>query len=289
MNKTIAAVIVVAILIGAGCAAFFISKSGNKGNDDTKLELFDPNVEAVLEAYGNVNEDCVIDAKDALVLTQALEMGIADQYKYADANFDGTVNSQDVEYIHKIINATFENPVKVKHINRYTEGDYYAVGEFPINSVAISASANVLTMFKHIGVLNQIKAVAFYSGVEEVLLSEYQYLFCDKGKFDPASETVYRVGGSAGYFAQESLVKHITSDGVKAVITADNSKTYLAGPSSSYPYGMTEKEVLDLGLSVVRIAPASPDFSVFLSDMSMLCLVFGLPTDQIEKITTWLT
>ncbi len=178
--------------------------------------------------------------------------------------------------------------MKVRHLNRYTEGDYYTESMVPMDSVAISASANILTMFKHIGINHQTKAVAFNSGVEKVLLAEYQYLFCDK-TFSPGDESVFRVGGSAGYFAKESLVRHITSDRLDGLITADNAKSYLAGPSSTYPYGMTEQEVKDLNLSVIRIAPASTDYSVFLSDMAMLCFAFGLSSEKIEDISSWLT
>ena len=276
----------VAMLAAAGLASFIDLKCGYRGTD-MKLELFDPDIHAVLEVYGNVNEDDVIDEKDIELLDEAISTGTSKDYRYADADFDGKVDRNDIDFIRKIMDATFENPVKVRHLNRYTEGDYYTESMIPMDNVAISASANILTMFKHIGINSQIKAVAFNSGVEQVLLAEYQYLFCDK-TFDPGDDSKYRVGGSAGYFAKESLVRHITADHLDGLITADNAKSYLAGPSSTYPYGMTEKEVKDLNLSVIRIAPASTDFSVFLSDMAMLCFAFGISSEKIEQISSWL-
>lgn len=293
-NMQILAVVVVVVVVAAGAGTFlFLNNNHNDKATGVKLDLLNSELSPTLEVYGNVNEDLVIDEKDVQALQKAIEENKTADYKYADANFDGVVNADDVTYINKIINASLSDPVEIKHIQRYTNGDYYLKEgrstTIPTNAVCATAAANMLTMFKHIGILDEIKCVAWYSAVDPVLLSDYTKFFCDKTfSKDGTGSYTYRVGGSAGYFSEELLTNHINNDHITAIITADNASSYLSGASKSYTYGITEDKAYELGLDVIRVAPASSDFESFLSDLALLALVTGKATSKIATLETWL-
>ena len=254
---------------------------------DADLQLIDSRIDPVLEAYGNVNEDLVIDEADAELLSRAIADGTASQYRYADANFDGKVDQADVDYIYSIIDATFDSPVDVMHLNRYTGGDYYTVTSYPFDSIAISGSGNIILMLMYADVNEEIKALSYFSRIDSTLYADYQYLFADYGiNFDVTQSYQYRVGASAGYFSEELLVNHINEDGISAIITADNANTYLAGASSSHAYGIDEERAEELGLDVVRVASASTDPVSYLSDIALLCFLMQKDVD-VEGLVDW--
>ena len=289
-NTKIIAVIVVIIVIVAGVAAYVVS-SDDKPDDtptETNLQLLDSNIEPVLEVYGNVNEDMVIDDWDLELLTQIVADGDASQYRYADANFDGTVDEKDIDYLQSIIGATFENPVTVKHLNRYNTGDYYTESKYPTNSVAISGTTNIIMMLQYADILDEIKALTYSGLIDATMFDDYQYLFSDysSGTFDVNNEYKYRVGASAGYFSEELLANHIVNDGITAIFTADVATTYLAGASSSHAYGIDEKRAEELGLDVIRVASASTDPESYISDIALLCFFTGKDVD-LQPMVDW--
>jgi hypothetical protein len=292
---TIAIVAIVAVFAVIVCASVLMQESPKYDPKDVDLSnLANADLKPCLEVYGNVNEDLVIDNEDVKALEAALKDGTASKLKYADANFDGKVDSNDVEYIKKIMNASFDNPVEIKHIQRYSDGDYYVDESkgrsttIPVKAIATTASANMLTLYKHLGICDEIKAVAWYSKVDQTLLSEYQKFFVDS-KFDIEGSPIYRVGGSAGYFSEEMLTKHIVNDGITTLITADNASSYLCGPSKSYPYGITEDRAYELGLDVIRIAPAATEFDNFLSDLALIALVTGKDLSTVKELQSWIS
>lgn len=254
---------------------------------DADLQLISGDINPVLEVFGNVNEDLVIDEADAELLSQAIADGTASQYRYADANFDGKVDQDDVDYIYSIINATSDSPVDVMHLNRYTDGDYYTVTSYPFDSIAISGSANIILMLMYAGVNEEIKALSYSTTIDSTLYADYQYLFSDYGiDFDVTQSYQYRVGASAGYFSEELLANHIIEDGISAIITADNANTYLAGASSSHAYGIDEERAEELGIDVVRVASASTDPVSYLSDIALLCFLMQKDVD-LDGLVDW--
>ena len=299
-----------AIIIVAGGAATAIAlnnnnKSGDNSDDSDKVDIKPANltlasadVKPVLEVYGNVNNDAVIDENDKTALQAAIANGTTADYKYADANFDGTVNDADVSYIDSIINATVDAPVQVKHLNRFTNGDYYSVSYVPINSFVMTGSANMFLMAKYLGINSEIKGIAYSGLIDGTLYSEYQTFFSDNStsvnwKQAVTADLTYRVGGSAGYFNTELVSNHITSDGVKAIVTADNASTYLKGDSSSYVGCLTEKKATDpvgeggLNLGVFRFKAASTDMSEYLSDLAMFAFILNKDPAKISQMATW--
>jgi len=294
-KAVIAIVAIVVVFAAIVCVGLLTQEKPKYDPADVDLsQLASADINPCLEVFGNVNEDLVIDDKDVKALESALKDGTAKNLRYADANFDGVVDKNDVEYIKKIMNASFDNPVEIKHIQRYSDGDYYVdtskgrTTTIPVNSLAVTASANMLTMFKHLGICDEIKAVAWYSKVDQTLLADYQKFFIDS-KFDVEGSPVYRVGGSAGYFSEEMLTKHIVNDGVTTLITADNAASYLNGPSKSYPYGITEDRAYELGLDVIRVAPAATDFESFLADVALIALVTGKDSSIVTDLQSWIS
>lgn len=283
MNAKIVAVVLAVVIVSGGVAAAVALNNNNKNNkDETELNLQSSDVKACLEVYGNVNEDSVIDAKDKEILTQAIADGKTADYRYADANFDGTVNDADVAYIQSIIDATYASPVEVKHLCRYTKGDYYNVSKVPIDSIVMTGAANMFAMVKYLGLggpsdSNPIKGIAYSGKIDATLYPEYQSFF----------NTTYRVGNSAGYFNIEKVTNMVTNKDVKAIFTADNASSYLSGSSTSYPDCYDEKGAKDAGLFVFRFAHASTNMSVYLSDLSQMVFVLGLTTDAIPALEAW--
>lgn len=287
-KKQTTAILVVVIIVIAAVAAI-MATGGEKKESDATLNLLDDNFSPILEVYGNVNEDIVIDENDVIALENALKNGTASSLRLADANGDGRIDQDDVEYVKTIISATPDNQVVVKHLNRYTKGDYWQESKYPINSMAISASANIIMMMKYAGINEQIKAVSYSGKIDSVMYDDYQYLFSDYGgTFDVNNSYKYRVGASAGYFSAELLTNHINNDGITAIITADNASTYLNGSSSSHAYGITEDTAInDLGLSVIRIAAASTDPQAYISDLALLAFMTQSDSSKISNITAW--
>ncbi len=310
IDAKIIAVVLGVIVVAGGVTAAVVYNNNNNDSDDEEttpsgptinpatLSLLSSEISPVLEVYGNVNNDLVIDSADKTLLQEAITNGTTANYKYADANFDGTVDDADVTYIQSIIDATPASPVQVKHLNRFTDGDYYTVSYAPINSFVMSGSANMFLMMKYVGAGSEIKGIAYNGKIDATLYSEYQTLFSDSSKSynwktGTGDSLTYRVGGSAGYFNTELVSNHITSDGVKAILTADSAGTYLKGDNSSNKGCLDEKTATDptteggLNLSVYRFKAASTDMTEYLSDLAMLAFVLQKDAADISDMATW--
>lgn len=261
--------------------------------------LLNTEVSPTLNVCGNVNGDLVIDENDISALRSMIEAGTTDSLKVndsinlGDANHDGKVDSDDLTYIQSIIDATVSNPVTVTHLNRYGDGDYWTESKYPIASFASAGSANMLLMYMHLGIKDQIKAISYYSKPDETLFADYLYLFSDSStKWNSTDTTLhYRVGGSATYFSKELLTKHITDDNITAVIVADNH-SYLqgySGKSAAYQYAITEADAEALGLDVIRVAPSETDQSEYLSDYALLAFFMKVDDSIVSNIASWIS
>ena len=100
MYVKIVAVLVVAIVAGAGGSAAFMIM-----NNDHKII---PEVEATVEIYGNANNDAYINSDDVDLLNSIAESGYWDSSKYpfADADLDGFITKKDAEIAQKIIDGS---------------------------------------------------------------------------------------------------------------------------------------------------------------------------------------
>ena len=99
MDKKLIAIIVAAVVVVAGVGVYFLATDGS---DNSKASI-----DSSLFIYGNANNDYTIDNNDKDVAESIIkgESGYTlAKYPLADANCDGTVNSDDVAIIQKLIN-----------------------------------------------------------------------------------------------------------------------------------------------------------------------------------------
>ena len=264
--------------------------------NSTTLKLLNSEVNPTLNVCGNVNGDLVIDANDKAALEQMIADGttgtlqVTDKVNLGDANMDGVVDENDVTYIQSIIDATFSDPVLVRHLNRSTNGDYWTESHYPTASFASTGAANMMMVYKLLGITSQIKAISYSGAVDNSLFDEYTYLYdsADAGTFNSGSGYKYRTGGSAGYFFSEELVNHKNNDKITAVIVADSVGSYL--PSTGGTKGLTEAQVKDpegINLDVIRIAPASTDATKLISDIALIGFFTKSDASVCSDLTTW--
>ncbi|MBO4551583.1 MAG: hypothetical protein J5673_00065 [Candidatus Methanomethylophilaceae archaeon] len=283
ISTKVIAVVLAVIVVAGGVTAVVVYNNNNNKNDygDTDLQLASADIKPVLEVYGNVNEDLTIDAKDIEVLNKAITDGKTADYRYADANHDGTVNADDATYIQSIIDATPASPVNIYHLNRANTGDYYAWSKAPVDAVVGTGAGNMFTMYKYLGIESAgsgpLKGIAYYSKIDASLYAEYQSFF----------NSTYRVGNSAGFFNIEKVTDMITLQGVQAIFTADSMANYLCGSNDSYPNCYTEQGAIEAGLGVYRFAPAATDMSSYLSDLAMMSFVLGRSNDVVTVLEVW--
>jgi iron complex transport system substrate-binding protein len=129
MDNKILAIIVVAIIVVAGCSVALLTMNNNApAKDDT--------VTATVEIYGNANNDAYIDDKDVSLLNDIIKTGNWDtsKYPFADADLDGFITSKDVDIVNKIIK---EQSCKVYYKNYY--GQSQAL-DFPLKGKNIGVT-----------------------------------------------------------------------------------------------------------------------------------------------------
>ena len=90
LGKTqLVAIGIAAILVISGCVAFIILKKDNDDSPEDKIT-------AALTVYGNADNDLDIDSNDISIVQQIINGAKKlEDYPLADANKDGTVNSED--------------------------------------------------------------------------------------------------------------------------------------------------------------------------------------------------
>ncbi len=311
--KVLAIGLAIIVVAGGAATAIVLTANNDKSSDNNSdnsdkavikpatLTLASETLTPKLEVYGNVNEDMVIDQADVDALQAALDAGNTSTLsKYADADYNGVVDANDVTKINAIINATAESPVPVKHLCRFTSGDYYRISNVPVDAFVMSGSANMFMMMKYLGINSQIKGITYSGKVDSTLYSEYQTLFSDSatkyswdGGDNAGKSLTYRVGGSAGYFNTELVLNHVTgADKVKAIFTCDNASTYLIGDTKStattkYTGCMTETTADDNGLGVFRFKAASTDMNEYISDLALMAFATDKDPSKLSEMKTW--
>lgn len=98
--------VIVAIVVVAIAAVAAVAFTGNGGeNDDTPSDSTTDLAKCRLVVYGNANNDDFVNSDDLDTVMAIIESGVWDKERnpYADANHDGSVDYQDVQYIKDII------------------------------------------------------------------------------------------------------------------------------------------------------------------------------------------
>ncbi len=112
LNAKIIAVVVAVVVVAAGVGAFLLMKSDNKGSSE-KYYSFEK--KATFNVYGNANGDTDIDDKDIEFIEDLLKKDFSySENKLADANLDGKITNDDIDYINSMIKGTAK---QVHYIN----------------------------------------------------------------------------------------------------------------------------------------------------------------------------
>ena len=154
MDNKIIAILLVAIVVIAGVAAYALMSNG--GNDDKKEDTPTsdpgkrigedmtkklPSSSSRLWVFGNANEDDRIDSADVTYL-QGVISGKNKTTVLCDTNADGKVDSADVDYLRSIIDAGKDTKLDVYYIDDYTTIQKVS---WPVRTIAISYCSGVYT------------------------------------------------------------------------------------------------------------------------------------------------
>ena len=105
-TKKMLVIAIVAVVVVAGVAtALIINSENNKTN-----RTYAKGTAGCLQVYGNANNDYYVDSADVDLIDKIVkdDMAWKEDYPFADADCNGVVNSADVEFTKKIVNATVE-------------------------------------------------------------------------------------------------------------------------------------------------------------------------------------
>ncbi len=150
-------VIAVAIVAIAAAAAVVLIKGSN--SDDHSAASFE---DTRLRIYGNANGDDLIDKTDVGIIKWIISSNSDDDktndvdwkndYPLADANYDGKVNSQDVEVTQKIID---KKETRMYYFNKYERVTYV---NYPISD-KIGGEYLIIQLLPAIGSYDMLKAI----------------------------------------------------------------------------------------------------------------------------------
>ena len=208
---------IIAVVIIAVAAVAFIAFSNGGGSDDNNngarvgeeiKEKDFPDADSRLWVYGNANEDDVLDEADVTAL-EAMVKGSVKWTQLADANADGKINGDDVDYLKKIINAKESTKLDVYYIDNYftvakvswpvkTFATSYCSGLYTAEATGLTPKLAMVddTIATYWAKLNSYaaKAVSFgstetpnYESMMEQKINVYVPGYCD-AKADPLSK-----------------------------------------------------------------------------------------------------
>ncbi len=206
-KKLIAVIAVVAVM--AAAVVIVVISSGSSNNDKEPVVTT-----GRLWVYGNANNDDYLDSRDVDAINDIINSGTWDpiSYPYADTNYDGKVDKDDVTYLEDIL--------KKKSTRMYFT--QYWAGEKSVSSIKYPVTGSIGCQYYQaadittlLGLWNRVTAV------ESVVTQSYTYKYTDVEKLIPLgalstmdAETVDKSGISI-------LVAYINSDGTGQQIQKD--------------------------------------------------------------------
>jgi ABC-type Fe3+-hydroxamate transport system substrate-binding protein len=256
LNK-IKALIVAVIVVAVSVVGAVIYLAGSGHDDDNH------DTDAALKVYGNANGDHTIDSSD-LDLISGIIAGDAsfDEHPLADANYDGGITQADADLVQKIMNK--EN-CTVYHINTCTAGDYVASTKWPVKSAIATGAANGLLFLTMAGVKDMIHGISYTSTSKP-----------DPTLF-PTFSAMPSLSTSSTEMGIEASTPIIKQYKVTALITDKTASTV-----------QNEQEFENIGVDVIRIAPAMVDPNESRSQLLMIGFLFGTET-QAMQVAEWQT
>jgi len=142
------ATVVVAVVAIAAVAFVVLNNGGSSSDSDNGARVGEvlkesdfPNSDSRLWVYGNANEDDKIDQADVTALEQMVK-GSVKWTQLADANADGKINDDDVDYLKKIISAKESTKLDVYYVDNYFK---VAKVSWPVKSIATTYCSGLYT------------------------------------------------------------------------------------------------------------------------------------------------
>jgi len=257
MLDKVKVIVVVVILIAIATVGVVAYEMTNDGNNKTY------DINAALEVYGNANGDYTINSDDQNIIKQIIsgELSFSD-YPLADANYDGSVTQTDVDLVSKIIN---RDNCTVYHVNTCSTGDYVASTAWPIKSAIATGAANMLLFLTEAGTKNMIHGITY-----SVSSPPDSTLF-------PTFSTMTSLGSSSTSMSVDAAADTIAKYDVTALISDKTASTI-----------KNESEFENIGVDVIRIAPAIVDADEACSQLLLIGFLFQTQT-QCMKICEWQT
>ena len=258
MNNKLIAVIVVVILVVSGAVAAIVH---TQNHSSSKQTIYD--IDGGLEVYGNADGDYKIDNADVQIIKDIIAgTKTLVSYPYADANYDGTVDSDDVTLVEKIIN---KESCTVWHVNTCSTGNYVVSTQWPITSAISTGSSNMLLLLTMAGVKDDIHGITYTSSsVPDATLF-------------PTFSKMTSLGSSSTAISIDAASDTIKQYNVTALIS-----DYTASTISN------ESEFEAAGIDVIRVDPAYVDVDAYSSQLLLIGFLFQTETQCLE-IAQWET
>lgn len=163
-KKTIIIVAAIAIVVVAAAAMMVMggdsdkSHSGETGDrvGETISESGFPNTDSRLWVYGNANEDDYLDNADVSYL-EGINSGKNKATQLADANADGTIDADDVEYLRSILKAAEDDD---EELDVYYIDNYFKIAKvsWPVHTIGTTYCSGVYTC-EVTGLMDKVKMV----------------------------------------------------------------------------------------------------------------------------------
>jgi len=182
-----------------------------------------------LMVFGNANNDDYLDGEDVSTLEKIIAEGLdwKTEYPLADANQDGVVDENDVEWVKRMVN---REKMKIFYVDYYNKEQRVKSLNYPVKKCAV-VGTNMLLALQSIGATSKIIGT---TGEEK-----------DPTMFSDLS-TVFKVSDSSVTRADDEKISTLKNDGLNAVFTMDSTA-----------FVKNEETIRGMGVDVVRMATSN--------------------------------
>jgi len=210
----------------------------------------------------------VIDGKDINLIQTIIDNGLdwKTDYPFADANYDGNVNSDDIAYVQKIMNASADNQVTVYHYNENPSGYYVVDTKYPITSALSSSAQTTIIMLKTLGIVSEIKGTSF-TYTDQSMYD--QYVFGDY--FDVMTEGC-RISSKSVGVDVDTASNFVTEYGCSAYVYSSSSST------------LTNASTIEgAGIDLIQVADGMSDVGDYTSAVLLIGFLFGTSVNEYQE------
>lgn len=201
-------IVVVVVLI----AAFFVLQGGE--DDPTEPEL---GSETLLTVLGNADLDNDIDNDDLEAIEIAVENGYSvREYPYSDANNDGVINQDDIDFIKRMI---AKEDMTIYYYN--VDGNVASV-TYPIDGTIIAAYNKTVEAIRVLGLSDKLIATDDFTFTWPTYFPEFMGIDTIGSRFSPDVETILKLNpqayltGTTQWFAP-TLEQDLGNSGIQVI------------------------------------------------------------------------